>query len=309
MAAKSPKFLIGLFLIVGFLIGASIIVWVGASGYFEKGDLYAIYFDESVQGLQKDSVVKFRGLSIGRVADIGVAPDNRLMEVIVQITLDRDLSECSIAQLTQIGITGLVFIDMRHIAPGEREEAPRLTFTPPYPVIASRPSRLKQFETTLDRVMTKLGEVDLTGIGDRVEAVTAATERAVNSPRVERIMANLDSVMANLDRTARRIDEITAQGRIEAILAEADAGIRESRAMLRKLEEELDSLKLSDTAGKIDRSVTAIERQSRRILSDVTRSAENLNRASESLDLLLTRLEKNPSELLFGNPPPAGRSE
>lgn len=309
MAAKSSKFLIGLFLIVGFLIGASIIVWVGTSGYFEKGDLYAIYFDESVQGLQKDSVVKFRGLSIGRVADIGVAPDNRLMEVIVQITLDRDLSECSVAQLTQIGITGLVFIDMRHITPGEREDAPRLTFTPPHPVIASRPSRLKQLEASLDRVMTKLGEVDLTGIGNRVEATVAAAERAVNSPRMERIMTNLDSVMANLSRTARRIDGIMAQGRIEAVLADADAGVRESRAILKKLEEELDSLKLSDTAGKIDRSATVIERQSRRILSEVTRSGENLNRAAESLDLLLTRLERNPSELLFSNPPPPGRSD
>lgn len=309
MPAKSPKFLIGLFLILGFLIGVAVIVWVSATDFFEKGDLYAVYFDESVQGLQKDSVVKFRGLSIGRVVDIGVAPDNRLMEVIVQITLDRDLSEYSIAQLTQIGITGLVFIDMRHIAPGEREEAPRLTFTPPYPVIASRPSRLKQLEASLDRVMTKLGEVDLTGIGDRVEALMAAVERAVDSPRVERIMANLDSVMANLDKTARRIEEITARRQIEAVLTEADAGIRESRAMLRKLEEELGSLKLSDTAGKIDRSVTTIERQSRRILSEITRSAENLNRASESLELLLARLERNPSELLFGNPPPAGRSE
>ena len=42
---------------------------------------YMSYFDESVQGLEIGSPVKFRGVTIGTVADIDIAPDRRHVEV------------------------------------------------------------------------------------------------------------------------------------------------------------------------------------------------------------------------------------
>jgi phospholipid/cholesterol/gamma-HCH transport system substrate-binding protein len=60
MARKTSKFMIGLFVTVGVVIGMIAIVWLGASKYFEKGATYVTYFDESVQGLQLDSAVKYR---------------------------------------------------------------------------------------------------------------------------------------------------------------------------------------------------------------------------------------------------------
>ena len=78
MARKTSKFMIGLFVTIGILIGMVAVVWVGASKYFEKGATYVTYFDESVQGLQLDSAVSDRGVEAGRVEKIRVAPDNRL---------------------------------------------------------------------------------------------------------------------------------------------------------------------------------------------------------------------------------------
>ena len=91
MSTKSSKFLIGLFVIVGVLICAAVIIWVGAARFFMKGSLYAVYFDESVQGLQVDSAIKYRGVEIGKVQSIDVAPDYRLIEVIMKIDLEGDL--------------------------------------------------------------------------------------------------------------------------------------------------------------------------------------------------------------------------
>lgn len=91
MSVKSSKFLIGLFVIIGVLICAVIIIWVGASRVFMKGSLYSVYFDESVRGLQVDSAIKYRGVDIGKVQSIDVAPDYRLIEVIMKIELEGDL--------------------------------------------------------------------------------------------------------------------------------------------------------------------------------------------------------------------------
>ena len=81
MARRNSSFMIGLFVTVGLVIGIAAIIWVGASTYFEKGSLFVTYFDESVQGLQVDSRVKYRGVDIGKVQSIGVAPDRKLVEV------------------------------------------------------------------------------------------------------------------------------------------------------------------------------------------------------------------------------------
>ena len=58
-----------------------------------KGSLYSVYFDESVQGLQVDSAIKYRGVEIGKVQSIEVAPDNRLIEVIMKIDMEGDLQK------------------------------------------------------------------------------------------------------------------------------------------------------------------------------------------------------------------------
>ena len=106
MSTKSSKFLIGLFVIVGLLLLAATIIWVGASRILMKGSLYAVYFDESVQGLKEDSAVKYRGVAIGRVKNIQVAKDGRLIRIL--LNLDEPLIDHDqmIAQIKSIGITG-----------------------------------------------------------------------------------------------------------------------------------------------------------------------------------------------------------
>jgi len=97
MPTRSSKFLIGLFVIIGALICAGVIIWVGAAKFFTKGALYNVYFDESVQGLQVDSAIKYRGVEIGKVQKIDVAPDYRLIEVTMKIDLEGDLQKQTIA--------------------------------------------------------------------------------------------------------------------------------------------------------------------------------------------------------------------
>src|SRR3972149_6210708 len=122
MARKTSKFMIGLFVTIGILIGMVAVVWLGASKYFEKGATYVTYFDESVQGLQLDSAVKYRGVEVGRVEKIRVAPDNRLIEIIMKIDLKGELERDDVAQLKAAGITGIVFVELSRKDPGEPDE-------------------------------------------------------------------------------------------------------------------------------------------------------------------------------------------
>ena len=76
---------VGFFVAIGFTLAILVFIWLGMSRFLQKGRFYVTYFDESVQGLDVDSPVKYRGVFIGRVESIGVAPDSKLIKVVLKI--------------------------------------------------------------------------------------------------------------------------------------------------------------------------------------------------------------------------------
>ncbi len=58
MASVKTKFSVGLFVILGISAVFVFIVWLGMYEFFREGRRYVVFFDESVQGLNKDSAVK-----------------------------------------------------------------------------------------------------------------------------------------------------------------------------------------------------------------------------------------------------------
>jgi len=85
---------------------------VNASKYFSGGATYVSYFNESVQGLKMNSAVRYRGVDVGIVEDIRVAPDNELVEVVMKVDLKGDLEHDIVTQLKPVGITGLVIVEI-----------------------------------------------------------------------------------------------------------------------------------------------------------------------------------------------------
>jgi len=187
MARKTSKFVVGLFVIVGFLIAAVAIIWIGATKYFEKGKLYVTYFDESVQGLQKDSEVKYRGVTIGRVENIRIAPDNRLIAVVMNIRLRDETVKQLVAQLQYTGITGLVFVNLDIRRPEDLEQAPLIDFASEYPVIPSKPSEIKRLLSSAQEIVNKIKELDLKGISEQIQATLKAIGKFAGSRELKQM--------------------------------------------------------------------------------------------------------------------------
>ncbi|MEN6320013.1 MAG: MlaD family protein [Syntrophaceae bacterium] len=310
MARRVSTFMIGLFVIVGVIIGVSVIVWVGASKYFEKGALYVTYFDESVQGLQRDSSVKYRGVDVGRIVQIGVAPDNKLIEVVMKIDLKNDLEKNTVAKLKAAGITGIVFVELDRQESGMVDLFPKIDFTAEYPIIPSQPSEARQILSGIDEVLDKMKMIDFRGISDQIKATAKSADSLLAGNRTNRIMSNLESATTTLDKSMTRLDKIVSDGNLEATLNDARqsmTGVKqtlaETRLFIAEVKKELRDMKLADTADKTSQVMTALTRNARASAVDMQTATENVRRASESLERLLERLEANPSDLIFSRPP------
>ena len=292
MARKSTNFILGLFVILGFILAVAAIIWVGASSFFQKGKHYVSYFDESVEGLQADSSVKYRGVDVGRVEQIQVAPDNKLVGVVMKINLRGDLPKTTIAQLRTAGITGVKFIGLDRPSPGEQALSPKIDFPSEYPIIPTRPSEIQRLLAAANVILEKFQQIDTKGISDQVVLTTKAMQNFLQGKEMTGILAKLHGTAGNLDRLTLRLDEKVSAKKLDDILGGTRDSIKAINGLLASVKKDLQAMKLPETASRY-----------RAVARDAAALSDNLQRASASLDQFLERLKERPPDLFFGKPP------
>jgi len=302
MAKGRSYFLLGLFVIVGVLVGAAAIIWLGATKYFQKGSMYATYFDESVQGLQVDSIVKYRGVDIGSVRLIDIAPDRRLVEVLMKIDVDNFSVNGVAAKLSLAGITGIVYVELDRTTPGETTLSPK-GFQSPYPVIPSAPSDIKQIEASVNDVLKSLKEIDLKGISDQVLKTTKTIDEFVSGERMNHILTNLGKASVNLASLTQKIDATMSNGSVDEVIQGARDAVKDARALIAQTRAEIEGMKLRQTAAKVGDLVEMTSRKTEVTLTDAGIAVESLRRSADSLEALIDRLSADPSALIFSKPP------
>jgi len=285
MAKKTSNFMLGLFVILGFFLGVAAIIYVGATSYFQKGQTYITYFDESVTGLQSDSNVKYLGVDVGRVESIRVAPDNKLIGVVIKVNLKGNLSEETVAQLKAAGITGVMFIELTRHKPGEPDYSPKLEFPSEYPVIPSRPSEIQRILSKIDVVMAKLEQIDTKGISDQVILTGKAVEGFFSGKEMQAILVKLRATAGNLDQITQKVDKSLAKGELAEVLVDTRKTLDSIRTLVTGVQGELQAMRLPDVAREAENAIT------------------KLHRAEDTLEKFLDRIYDRPSDLLFGKPP------
>jgi phospholipid/cholesterol/gamma-HCH transport system substrate-binding protein len=236
------------------------IIWLGASDYLKKGQIYVTYFDESVQGLQVDSAVKYRGVEVGSVQHIRVAPDNDLIEVIMKINLSGRLDRDYVAQLRAVGITGIVFVDLDQKDPNQPDQSPKLNFGAEYPVIASKPSQIKQILSGIEEIIQNIRQIDTKGISDQIKATTKEIENFVGGDKMGKIFNEVDSAATHLDGVIMKMDQVLSQGRLEEVLAEAKNSLIKIQNLTEGVQAELRALELPRTGANLRDATAKLDR-------------------------------------------------
>jgi phospholipid/cholesterol/gamma-HCH transport system substrate-binding protein len=310
MSTHASNFKVGMFVIIGLAIGVAAIVWLGASQYLKGAEKYVTFFNESVQGLQVDSIVRYRGVDVGRIKAIRVAPDSQLIEVVMEIQFEGDLSKELVAQLSSAGITGITFIELDRRKPGEKDLSPKIDFVAEYPIIPSRPSELQRIISTLDSVMQQIRTIDFKGMGQKVEQTLNSVQSLFGDRRLQVAMDRLADASVKLDQVVGRIDRAVDEKSLATIvretkevLAGAKGAVASAKRMVDQLTADIIQMDLGNTGQQAGRLLEGLEQRSYQLSVEAQVTMNNLRSASDSLKNLLNRLEQDPSAILFSRPP------
>ena len=318
MASLHTKFTVGLFFVVGVSIAIVAIIWLGMSHYLEKGRYYVAYFDESVQGLGNDSPVKYRGVAIGRVISINVAPDENLIEVVFRIESDLKPGPDMIARLKSIGITGIMFLELERSEGELPPDNPEITFQTDYPVIRTQRSDIKKIFDSIENVLAQFEESDITGLINQMNATVAQINQAI-------VDAHVAEISTDIRTTLSHAQKIIDPEKWERIIASLEAEINSLKRLTRNADNTISNVNQIITVNRepLTKSITGLNQAVEKavILMDnssqlmsaadstmlslqqsLTRSAGQIESAGKKLNTLLDITTVQPSQLFLGDP-------
>jgi len=318
MPRKASKIKVGLFVLMGLALALGSIVYLGASHYLKGANIYVTYFDESVQGLQRDSVVKYLGVSVGRVEAIRVAPDYNLIEVVMDIRFTGDLPQTMVAQLKTVGITGIAFIELARRQPGEPDLSPRIDFASEYPIIPSKPSEVSRILSVVDRVAKQIGSINFAAMAARLDALLQAGETLLKDPQIKMTIAKVTEASIRLERLVAQAEQTLAAAKVSELadqagsvlsdlkktLGEGRRALSDARSLVPVVKDQIKGMDLPGASRQAKDFMEGLSGQTAEFLAHLNLVSENLRQASQVLERLLQKMEQTPSQIIFSQPPP-----
>jgi ABC-type transporter Mla subunit MlaD len=305
MHGTSAQFKLGLFTVIGLAALVAIGLVLGVRGLNPQTVRYHTYFDESTQGLDVGSPVKYRGVRIGTVAKISIAPDLRWVDVELAIDHDAakrlDLAQPNPAlrtQLTLQGITGVKFIDMDFVDPA-MSPLPVLGFAPARNYIPSRPSLFKGLEGRIGGVTRELPDLI-----DRTMTTLDKLGRLIDDTRDQQLAAHAAAVLDNLQRTSRDLARWTHELRSANLPEHTAATLRRLDTAAAKFDATLDRFSGTDaliaSAKRMTDQLAEVGRRARGSTRELTRTLDDVGEAARTIRRFFEELEREPDMLLKG---------
>jgi ABC-type transporter Mla subunit MlaD len=326
MAASRSHWKLGLFVVGGAVLALASLAFLGARSLQQEVGLYVSYFDESVQGLEVGSPIKFRGVTVGTVSRIKVAPDHRHVQVesalaleeLDRLGLDRGPEPALFGaprtlamaadlrlQLASSGLTDVKFLqlDFFDLISNPSLELP---FPTPLNMIPTTPSMMKNLGDSLLLVVGRLPR-----IVEQTEVLLNVIEGIVRETAErrfpERLAGSLDRLDALVVRARSTLDRANLPGLSQGAaqtLGKVDDAVLHVDQLVTRVDAKNGLLasvhRASDAVGEALGDARGLGGQLVLTLRSVQASARSLRVVTEAL-------EEDPDMFVKGRSPEARR--
>lgn len=295
MEEKVNFALVGVFvLVLGSALIGGVLWFSSGKSYRTVYDTYRVYMSESVSGLNLNAPVRYRGVEVGRVQNISLAPGNiEQVELTLGIVRGTPVKVDTVALLQTHGLTGLTFVELT----GGSRNAAELKTLPgePFPVIKTRPSLMTRLDTSVSSLLANLNRTSeninaLLDKDNREAFSHTLTDIATLSHTLATHKAAIDSGLLDAARTMKNSARAS----------------EELPRLAERLQHSADAFdQMSDKLGRASDSTKATMESTQQFTSqtlpEIHQLVLELRDLTGSLRRFSAELEQNPSILLHGN--------
>ncbi len=211
---------VGALILVGLGLAVGFVLFLASGKLGQHAATYETYLDESVQGLDVGAPVRYRGVQIGRISEIGLVaaeyhrPGGEPFGDVFQLVLVRfalDLSrvgdmpslEESIrlglrVRIASQGITGVNYLEIDYVSHPERYPPRQVPWVPRYPYIPAIPSTVAQVTSAAEALVARLQAIDFEGLIGNLAGLVTDLRGQVQSGDLGRALAEAATTMTTL---------------------------------------------------------------------------------------------------------------
>ena len=329
---EANKYKLGIFVLTGIGLLIVVLFMLGLSEALQPKINFITYFDESVQGLDIGSPVKFRGVTIGKVTKITIRPEDNFIRVDMQAmpssiqpsekgtepvdffkNLQLQVMKGLRCRMELAGITGMKYVEMDYLEPAkikvsrydpfmcpvnfdsEGKKGKKLPLVPPEDTlyIPSTPSLLSGLRTSLSVALARIASIDFKEMSTEFSSTLQEAKKLLADPKINSLITRADTMLANLQNVTQNINQTLTKKRLEEITVE----LQQTLAALKKVSETADKqikeTKMADTTQSI-----------RDLKTDLSATLVKLDTTLDAFTELANSIEKDPSSLIRGKQTP-----
>jgi len=320
MSARANYFKLGLFIVVGAAIGVVALVAFGLGSLFKKQIIIETYIDESVQGLDVGSKVKFRGVTIGSVKRINFTHGKYQLEkplaerkhyVLIEIAFDseglvshtteslaeslkNEIERGLRVRLASQGVTGLSYLEMDYVDPSSTPL--EIDWEPDQTYVPSAPSTTTRFLAAAEAVFSKLESIDLETLADNLIDTVAVAKDKLSEVDVAQLNRQASQLLDDLRQTVTQLQRTLRSVQLETLSTNVNAAVTGVRRIV-------DSGEIVSAVQQLDKTLRRLDQLLAANESDLGQAVTNLRALSENLRELAENAKRYPAQLLFGQPP------
>jgi ABC-type transporter Mla subunit MlaD len=309
---------LGLFVFATLLVAAAVLFVLGGRSLFAPIFMFETYFNQSVDGLDVGSPVKFRGVPLGQVTEIltssaayesDVPLDRRRGYIVVRAKVTGSEAQVSQwrmesvamadrglrAQTKLAGITGQQYLALDRLDPRAYPPLP-FDWKPKYPYLPSAPGLAGEIIANAQQFLGRLNEANVNELGQNLNKLIMALNKKVDEVPLSELYGKASALLTDSRLVVNDLKRILAKPDIDETLHNLAA----TSGRLRKFADsgEIDQMGKSfdDLAQRLDAVVGDNQYDMRVIVQDLRSTADNLRTLSETL-------KRYPAGALIGGPP------
>jgi ABC-type transporter Mla subunit MlaD len=326
---------VGIMVLVGVGLLLGFVIFLTQNRLSGSDVVMETYIRESVQGLEVGSAVRYRGVSVGRVTQIGLAsaeyrrPEGepfaasfQLVVVRFAVNLGRVGDTPSLddavklglrARLSSQGITGVSYIELDFVDSARGETLRELPWQPRYPWIPAVPSTVAQVQSAAEMVMRQLQDIDFTTLFGTITSLATELRDQVKSAELAHAVNEATALLADFRRTLDTADIPGVLGEIRNTSQSVrdtvnSPDVRNALASLAAATQDLrrTAARLPGTITQLDAGVRGVRSTTGDLQGDLAPVLRDLRATTANLRETTEALRRSPSQAILGAPPPTG---
>jgi phospholipid/cholesterol/gamma-HCH transport system substrate-binding protein len=303
---KLSYFKIGLFVISATVLAVIGIIVLGVGSVFQRTALVETYIEESVQGLDIGSPMKFRGVLVGKVEEITLTSavyDTKRRYVLVRIGITSNLFQFPLAdpndpsfkseldrgfrvRLASQGLTGVAYLEADYLDP-ERNPPLEIDWQPKYPYIPSARSRIVQLSDSVESILQNFEQLDIPRLVNSVDKSLAAITKMAEGANVERIGAQANALLTEVRETNRKLKDLVASPELKSTLVDAAATASSAHQIIERAEKPLNQMladlpRVSDSLERLAKRLDSVSADLPDTSAQLRQTVQRLNRLISS---------------------------